>query len=273
MKKILLVILTCFALNYTAIQAQSAQETNITIAKTTQPCVMATYAFGQDLLDQTIIKKMEAAGAKNYTKKKGFIIYKAINIPELATEKLDVFIKTDGKNEISICYVSLSLGNDNFINSKVNATTIDNLKSWMNNLVADAAIVKLDNDTKAAEEELKKADKAYAKGIEEGKDLQEKLNKVQKQIEENKADMAIKLQELDAVKAKVGAATDAKAAANELKKSDKAYSKSLAESTSLLEKLAKVQKQIADNKNEVAKLLTQADAVKAKLAALQAQNK
>jgi hypothetical protein len=211
MKKILLFVSMIGLIQSTKLAAQNASVSSIEIAKVSQPCVMATYAFSQDLLDETIKAKFAEAKVESPDKSKGFKIYKGATFPEFGPEKVDIYIKTDGKKETSICYIAVSKGYDNFMNKNTDEKTIENVTTWLNNLVNAAAKVKLGHDIEDAEAVTKKAEKKYNSSADDGKDYLKDLEKLQKKIEDNKAEQAKMLKEmedakkvLEGLKAKLG---------------------------------------------------------------------
>ena len=58
MKKTSQILSLLFVIIGFATSAQNATESTINIMKVSQPCVMATYNFSQDLLDETIKGRM-----------------------------------------------------------------------------------------------------------------------------------------------------------------------------------------------------------------------
>jgi hypothetical protein len=203
MKKIVLTLCLGLAFFCKITFAQTAVESNIEIMKVNQPCVMATYTFSQDLLDETIKAKFVDAKVASPDKSKGFKIYKGVTYPPFGAEKMDIYIKTDGKKETSICYVALSKGYDNFMTKVTDAETIANVITWLNGLNGGAAKVQLGHDIEAATEANGKSEKKYNSAIEDGKDFQKDLEKLQKKIEDNKTEQAKLLKELEDAKAKV----------------------------------------------------------------------
>jgi tRNA pseudouridine-54 N-methylase len=197
MKKISILFITCLGLISNIGKAQNASETNIEIMKVSQPCVMATYNFSQDLLDETIKGKFAEAKASSPDKSKGFKIYKGVIFPEFGADKFDVYIKTDGKKETSIAYVAVSKGYDNFVKKETDTAIVNNVTRWMNNLTTGANLVQLNHDIEDAQEVQKKSDKKYVASVEDGKDLQKDMEKLLKKIEDNKALQAVLLKELN----------------------------------------------------------------------------
>jgi hypothetical protein len=198
-------IIAAMCLAISSINAQNASESNIDIAKVSQPCVMATYNFSQDLLDETIKLKFAEAKASSPSKMKGFKKYEGVNFPEFGPDKMDVYIKTDGKKETSIAYIAVSKGYDNFVKKETDSAIVNNVVRWMNNLTAGAGSVQLNHDIDDAQELQKKSDKKYQSSVEDGKDLANDLEKLKKKIEDNKAEQAMLLKELNDQNAKLEA--------------------------------------------------------------------
>jgi hypothetical protein len=209
MKRILFLSFAFIALNTISVSAQMATSSTIEILKGAQPCVMATFPFSEDLLMETIKLKMERAKLDGPDKAKGgFKVYKAASYADFGNEKFDIYFKTDGKKESSICYMALSRGYDNFVNKDKDEVVFLAMMDYMNSLKEDAAKVKLGHDIEDAQEANAKAEKTYNNSVNDGKDYEKDLEKLKKKIEDNKAaqeklmkewnDAKTKLQELKA---------------------------------------------------------------------------
>ena len=203
MKKTSLILSLLFVIIGFATSAQNATESTINIMKVSHPCVMATYNFSQDLLDETIKGRMESAKVPSPGKSKGFRVYRGVNLPEFGTEKMDIYMKTDGKKESSICYVAVSRGYDNFMTAKSDSATISAVENWLNTMVAYASANQWRHDIEDQESVTKKCDKAYNSSVVDGKYYQKDLEKLQRKIEDNKAEQAKLLRELESAKAKL----------------------------------------------------------------------
>ncbi len=204
MKKIILCFALCSGVLFAStIKAQNATEGVVSFKKNNIPAVVASFNVSQDLLDETLKKKMETLGVAKPEKEKGFKVYKGINIPSIAAEKLDMYVTTDGKKNTSMVNIAISTGNENWLTAQNNEAAIKGLKAWVNELVADAVTVQLGHDVEDATDIEKKAFKTYNSAVEDGADLNNKMEKLKKEIEENKAEQAKKLKMLDEAKQKL----------------------------------------------------------------------
>ncbi len=192
-----------FFANNNFAQAQNAVLGTVEIAKISQPCLTAGYNFNEDLLIETIEKKMVDAKVPKPDKSKGFKIYKGVNYPAFGPEKMDIYIKTDGKKETSTCIVAVSKGYDNFMQPTTDSAVLANVKTWLSNLQADAGGVQLVHDIETQTDNSKKAEKKYNTSVDDGKDYQKDLEKIQRKIEDNKAEQAKLLKEWEDAKSKV----------------------------------------------------------------------
>jgi peptidoglycan hydrolase CwlO-like protein len=202
MKKLIIILSAVVGLSVSSF-AQTAVESNIEIKKITTPCVMATYNFSQDLLDETIKKRFSDLNASSPDKSKGFKIYRSVSLPEISADRLDVFIKTDGKKQTSICYIALSRGNDNFMNPQSDSQAYTKLKNWMNNLNDNAGAIQLQHEIDDQKDNTAKMEKKYNSSVSDGKGLEKEIENLKKKIEDNKAEQAKKLKDWDDAKAKL----------------------------------------------------------------------
>jgi hypothetical protein len=204
MKRIFLVILA-IGLFTNILNAQNASYSSIEVLKIVRPCVMNTYNFSQDLLDETIKKKFAEAKVDNPDKSKGYKIYRGVSFPAFGSEKLDIYIKTDGKKETSICYIAVSKGYDNFLNPTTDSATMAMVAAWMNELNAGASKVELTHKVEESTDMTNKAEKKYKQSVDDGDDYQKQLEKLKNKIEENKNEQARIKKEMEDEQAKLKA--------------------------------------------------------------------
>ncbi len=199
MKKLILSLVAIMAM-YTT-NAQNAKESSIEFLKSTQPCVEANYNRPSDLMEEALKKRLSDAKIGSGDKAKGgFRVYKGVIVPEISTDKIDLYTKVDGKKENATVYILVSKGYDNFVTSAKEEVTVGNMKNFLNGLEINAASLKLLADIEAAKEAVIKAEDKYKTSIEEGTDLVSQKEKIERKIAENKENQSAKQKEVKGAK-------------------------------------------------------------------------
>lgn len=92
-------------------------------------------------------KKLNDAKLGNGDKTKdGFRVYKGVEIPEIASEKIDVYFKVDEKANTSTLYMLTSKGYDNFMKVDPDSDAVKHTIQYLNAFVKDATAYMLSND-------------------------------------------------------------------------------------------------------------------------------
>lgn len=194
-------LITIFILSIIAtlnLQAQNAEESTISILKVDQPCVKATYNVSEDVLSTAWDTEMAKYDIKKSSKVKGgFKKYSGVNIPSISADKIDLYIKMDGKKDNSSLTVLVSKGYDNFVNAEKYPEMVTATKNLMNDLVNGAAIAQLKAEITNQEKVVEKAEKSEKSSIKSGEDLADDMKKLEKRIEDNKSDQEKAKQELE----------------------------------------------------------------------------
>jgi hypothetical protein len=195
MKKLLFSIIALAGFNFA--QAQDAKESSIEIMKATQPCVEATYNRPSELMEDALKKKLADAKVGSGDKSKGFKVYKGIILPEISTDKIDLYTKIDGKKDNTTVYMLVSKGYDNFVSGAKDEAIVTNMKNFLNGLEVNAAALKLLADIEAAKIALNNAQDKYSNAVSDGKDLVKQKEKIEKNIEENKSIQSARSKDVD----------------------------------------------------------------------------
>jgi hypothetical protein len=189
LSRILMIAVCAFMGNYT--YAQTSMEGSVEIAKAAQPCAVINYTnISTDLVESTLAQLYEDAKIGKGDKSKGVRSFTGVIWPAISTDKLDYYFKVDGKKNNSTVYLAASKGYTNFITKTSDSATFGRMMDFLNNLQAATVKYQLGEDIKAQEDEIKKAEKALKNSEGDGVDLQKELEKVQKQIAENKETQA-----------------------------------------------------------------------------------
>lgn len=159
------------------------------INRMTKPAIINELPFNADVTEDAVRKRMSQFG---YSPKKddGYLIYKNVSLPELGPATYNLYFKTDRKSRkdqgTSLIYLLISDSYDAFVTEARDTAVIRNAKTFLNSFATPAQDVSIENEIRAKEEDVKKAEKRYNNAVEDGKDLEEKRKKIEKNIEENK---------------------------------------------------------------------------------------
>jgi hypothetical protein len=181
------IVIAVLALLSQNLQAQTAMEGSVEIAKAAQPCAVINYTnISTDLVESTLKQLYDDAKVGSGDKSKGVRSFSGVIWPAISTDKLDYYVKVDGKKNNSTVYLAASKGYTNFITKTSDSATFGRMMAFLNTLQAATTKYQLGEDIKAQEEEIKKAEKALKNSEGDGVDLQKDLEKLQKQIADNK---------------------------------------------------------------------------------------
>ena len=159
------------------------------INKLAKMAIINELPFDADVTEDAIKKKMTQLG---YTSKKdnGYLVYRNVNLPELGPATYNLYFKTERKSkkeqQTSLIYMLISDTYDAFLTDSRDAQVVSKGKEFLNTFDKPAADVSVENNIKAEEENLKKAEKRYNNAIDDGKELEDKKRKIEKDIEDNR---------------------------------------------------------------------------------------
>ncbi len=210
MKKILLSALTIIGVM--ALKAQTVSNTTIEILKAKQPGMVVNFNRTPDMMEDALKKRLSADKVSSSDKVKGgFRVYKGVLVPEISSDKIDLYYKVDGKKENASLFLLVSKGYDNFVDGTKDETTFENVQNFANSLEVNAKELKLLADIEKAKEAVEKAEKSLKNAEENGADLVKQKEKIEKSIEENKStqkdrakDIQTAKENLDALRALLG---------------------------------------------------------------------
>jgi hypothetical protein len=201
MKTLKLFFTTCLVAISTITQAQSTEGTTEAL-KAQQPCAMVTYNVSADVMEKALVQRLEK-NKLSYDKSKGFKVYQGVVLPELTTDKVDIYTKVEGKKDNCTVYVLVSKGYDNFVSSKTDEKTFANMKVFLNSMQETANQYQYGLDAEEQANLIKKADKTYNSSVSDGKDLESDKAKIEKKIADNKTEQDNNMKALEAAKAKL----------------------------------------------------------------------
>lgn len=188
MKKI---IFTLISISLFQASFSQARYTFIAFKDVQKPALQAEYPYPEKTVSNAIDAKLTRLGfkGKDY---KGYTVYRSVNLPELGSQRYDLYFKVDRKSrkekDAAVVNMLISAGNENFIDESSNSEVINNGKSFLDNLMPSIAAYDLQQQINALEEILNKAEKKYKNLREDADDLQKRKRKIEQQIEENLKD-------------------------------------------------------------------------------------
>jgi hypothetical protein len=206
MKKIVTTLLVSAALMTAAntrAQNVNVHESTISFGKTSQSAVIGEYDAPASVVEEALKLHMEKAGLDKRKSEKGFMAFKGAAWNEVSADKADVYLKVEGKGNKSTISVLYSKGYDNFVTASSNPETVNAIKSFLTNFVADLKKYQLMQDIAHQEDALKKAEKAYASSVTDGKSLADDKVKIEKKIADNTNEQGDKQKAVDAEKKKL----------------------------------------------------------------------
>lgn len=190
MKKISVTLFILVAIS-TFAGAQTVRETRLSVLDSDRMGFSIEFNFEQKVLQDAWNKKCEELKIKSKPSK-GLDVFTAVLVPDIHFESIDMYVKIDKldktRSEIAI---TVSKGNTNFITNE-DGKMVENMNRFLDKFILYADQYKLGLDIADQEDQIKNTQKAYDKLIDEGKKLQEQMDK-------NKVDQENKVKELEAL--------------------------------------------------------------------------
>jgi hypothetical protein len=198
MKKIIYTLIAILFYNFSVLA--QARYVFIQFKDGQRPGIQNEVPYPEKVVRGAIQTKMENLGAKRKDSK-GFDIYRGVVLPELGGGTYDLYFKVDRKSKslqnISIVSMLVSRGSEVYITENDDPQTINNAKTFLDNLFVTAAAYSLDQEIRAQEETVSKAEKKYKNLTEDADDLQKKKKKIEQQIEDNIRDQKNQQSEIE----------------------------------------------------------------------------
>jgi len=183
--------------------AQNAHEGRVQFMKSDQNAVIADYDLPKNIIEDALKERLEKAGLGKRSSEKGFMAYRGATWTEIGTDKMDIYVKVDGKGNMSTITMLVSKGYDNFINSASDPEKTQKVQAFLNSFIKDARLYNLKLSILAQEDVIKKAEKDLKSSVDSGDKLQKDKDKVEKQIADNKSEQDKKQSAIDAAKVKL----------------------------------------------------------------------
>lgn len=190
MKKIISALLLVIGFTAT-ITAQAVREVRLNVLDVDRMAYSIEFNFEQKVVQDAWNKKCDELNIKDKPQK-GLDVYAAVLVPDIHFESIDIYVKIEKLDKTRSTFsITVSKGNTNFMSSEEGKLT-GNVKTFLEKFITYTEQYKLGLDIAAQEKSIADTQKAYDKLIEDGKDLQKK-------IDENKLNQENKVKELEAL--------------------------------------------------------------------------
>jgi len=190
MKRIISTLLIAFGFTV-AMNAQTAREARLNVLDVDRMAYNIEFNFEQKVVQDGWNKKADELKIKSKPQK-GLDVFTAVLVPDIHFESIDIYVKIDRLDKARSTFtITVSKGNTNFISTD-EGKLVSNLNTFLEKLIIYIEQYKLGLDIADQEKEISNTQKAYDKLIQDGKDLQKK-------IDDNKVSQENKVKELKAI--------------------------------------------------------------------------
>jgi hypothetical protein len=155
-----------------SLYAQNARETTAKFKDNPQAAVTADYLADEDFVKEALKEKLAKEGFGKKSSESGYDAYKATNWGRVSSEKLDVYIKVDGRKGKSTVTILAAKGYDNFVSGSKDASLIGKVQEFLNSF---NGYVKAKRSLIAQEELVKEMDEENKKMLKEKEELEKKI--------------------------------------------------------------------------------------------------
>jgi hypothetical protein len=182
-----------------SVLAQSYTST-VSYNKTQQPALVLQLPYSESVAEGFIVSNLKKTGYDAETKGKlfwrkntidGYYVFKGVVMPELSTP-MDLYFKVDQRSkklkDQSTISMLVSRGDEHFINVDNDENAFIAAKHFLNSFVSESASYKLNLDVEAQENVVKTAEKKFTKLQEDERDLMKKIEQLQNDLKNNRAD-------------------------------------------------------------------------------------
>ena len=189
------------------VSAQSqAYEGNTDYDKKKQQAIVIDYSFPPDAVQNAIVLKMGKMGYKAkeekglFNKDKGFLVFKNAYITDISGDRMDIIINVERKSrkasDESVLYMIMIRNGENALLT-MDPGTINNAKSFLNNMLPEVEAADLELRIKDQEETVAKAEKKLST-------LKDDQVNLEKKLSDNKAEQEATQKDIEAQKQALG---------------------------------------------------------------------
>lgn len=178
--------------------AQSVS-TAIEYDKDNKQGLMLYLPYSQEVAEGTILTKLKETGFEpqstgslfwKQNKVNGFYVFKGVTLRGETPQIVDLYFKVDRrgrkKDNQSVMYMLTSKGGDNFVTDASDVTMYRAAQNFLNGFVTQMATYKHTLDVTAQEETVKKAEKKLVDLMEDEREMNKKIAKLQEDLRKNK---------------------------------------------------------------------------------------
>lgn len=197
MKKIITV--TSCAFLFAFLSSGQSYEGTVDYQKKEEKAMIIEFPYPPSIVEDAIIAKMEKSGYKKKDSK-GFLVYKGTVLNEISDEPADYMFRVERKSrkdkDESIVYLIINRNGENII-ARYDALVNSNAKTFLNRLTPDIEAYNLEQEIKAQEEILTKAQKKL-KDLQDDQDsMEKKIKKLQDDQRDNLKDQNNQQKEIE----------------------------------------------------------------------------
>ena len=198
MKKIFL-LFAVFVL-ITMVSIGQSYTSTVSYNKMQRPALVLQLPYSENVAEDFIVSNLKKTGFDPETKGKlfwkkntidGYYIFKGVTLPELSTP-MDLYFAVDQRSkklkDQSTIAMLVSRGDENFISLDTDENAFLAAKHFLNGFVSESAVYKQNLDVDAQETAVKNAEKKFTKLQEDEKDLMKKIDQLQNDLKNNRAD-------------------------------------------------------------------------------------
>jgi len=185
-------ITACITLGLSvAVKAQAVRETRLNILEADRMGFVIEFPYEQKVVGDAWNKKADELKIKSKPSK-GWDVYTGVTVPDLHYEGLDIYVKIDKVDKARTNFsFSVSKGTTNFITNE-EGKLVANVNRFLDAFILYTDQYKLKLDITAQEDLIKSTQKDYTKQVDDGKKLQE-------QIDRNKIDQENSVKKIEAM--------------------------------------------------------------------------
>jgi hypothetical protein len=179
----------------------SAQSVNTSVKfnNADKPALMLYLPYNQEVAEGTILSKLKETGFEpeskgslfwKQNKADGFYVFKGVLLKGDTNQLVDLYFKVDRrgsrKDNQSVIYMMTSKGAENFVNDASEPQAHAAAQKFLNNFTSETATYQHTLNIQTQEETVKKAEKKYADLVGDEKDLNNKIAKLQADLQKNR---------------------------------------------------------------------------------------
>ena len=190
MKKI---SLACIGILFFCIAAMAQpRQGTVEYDKQQVPCYISDFPYSQSTTEDAIKNRFKSMGVKS-NDRKGFIEYNNVVLPEIGPNPVDTKFKIEkrkGDKNASTVYMIVNPIGLSSTQAVAGSGSVQDFSTgstnFLNSLTNTTGDYSLEQEIKNQEDEVKKAEKKSGNLVDDGNDMQKRLQKLQNDIEENR---------------------------------------------------------------------------------------